>query len=453
MDPSSGFPAEFVDHLLKIVGLLFIVFIVLIVHELGHFCAARLLGMKVQSVEIGRGRKVAGWRDKKGTIWLFRSLPLGACVHIEGEEAGDFRDRPFWQRMLTIFAGPAVNLVLPFFLLAGFYLCIGQPSAPPVIVGVQEGLAMDRAGLRAGDVVLAVDGQRVLRVKDIWALGYEEGLGAHVYKIRRDDRIFDVEIRPEWAAYNDEKGIGRAHPRYGVLWEHGPFKMKDIRGINGIDVANASGKAREILIRNFDRLVEIDLKGPEGRSYPYKVFPRSSLNPDINTPDHEDFNLVYLGSVRGNFYLRKDALSQIQDASAYVVNRVGKIAALPFQIFPIDPYALTDEYKVSGPETRMVNFSYDFLHRLSVASILIGLLNLLPLPYLDGGYVLVQGIERMTKRALSVKNKARIFAFSFFVLYLSVAVSNMDNVPGYIDSRLKKVHEVLNQNNKPQGKD
>lgn len=453
MELSPDFPEVLAEYLMKIAEFLLIVFIVLIVHELGHFLAARLFGMNVQSVEIGRGRKLANWQDKKETLWLLRAFPLGAYVHLEGEETEYFQNSPFWQRMFTVLAGPAVNLILPFFLFTGFYLCIGQPAAPPVIVGVQKGFAADKASLQAGDAVLAVDGLDILSVKDIWAQGYDGGARTYIYKIRRGDEVFETEIEPGWANYTDERGIDRSHPRYGILWEHGRFKLKDILNINGTDVSGKPELARKMLVQSFDRPAEIILKGTEDNPAPYKLFPQSALNPDLNTPGHEDFDHVYLGPFRGNFYLRKDAFSQIRDAWFYTVNRIGKIASVPFQIFPIDPYAVKDEYRVFNPETRTANTVYNFIHRFSVASILIGLINLLPLPYLDGGHALIQGIERTIKRALSRKQKARIFMLSFFLIYFSIVVSNMDNIPGYIDSRLKKVHEILNQNSKPQGKD
>ncbi|MEM7651468.1 MAG: site-2 protease family protein [Pseudomonadota bacterium] len=94
----------------------------------------------------------------------------------------------------------------------------------------------------------------------------------------------------------------------------------------------------------------------------------------------------------------------------------------------------------------MINIFYRYLHLFAVASVIVGLVNLLPLPNLDGGQLLIQSIERARKKPLPRKQKAKIFALAFLCLYLSILFTNLDNMPGYIDSRVKKVHEIIDQN-------
>jgi Zn-dependent protease len=76
--------------------------------------------------------------------------------------------------------------------------------------------------------------------------------------------------------------------------------------------------------------------------------------------------------------------------------------------------------------------------------VIVGLVNLLPLPGLDGGQLLIQGLERARKQKISRKAKAKVFGLVFLILYLSVLFTNLDNIPYYIDSRAKKVHELIN---------
>lgn len=434
------FAAELV---LKLFFLVIILFIAFVVHELGHFIAARIFGIDVKTVEIGRGRKIFGRTDKRGARWSIGVVPFGAHVNLDAGEGGGFFTRPYWQRALTIAAGPLVNLALPFILFTGFYVLAGQPSTPPVVVGVAQGLPAEEAGIRPGDRVLAVNGRDVLNFRDIWEEAYTGNAVESVFKIDRDGEIHDIAVTPLWADYMDD-GIRRQNPRFGILWTHTPFKFDALRAING-EAMNGDDHVRKTLLANMGRQALIDLKSTDGEAYNYYFRPLRKVNPDIENPESRYHKLVYLGPTRDNFYLRQPVAAQFHDALKYAANRIGQIALLPFQLLPIDVYALQDEDAVGLRESAFRNYSYNFIHGLAVASILIGLINLLPLPYLDGGHIVVQGIEAARRKPMTRKAKAWLFGWAFLGLYLSVLHANIDNVPHYIDSRLKKVHEFINQ--------
>ncbi len=435
---------QIAEHAFKILLLLVILFIAFLVHELGHLIAARILGLPVQTVQIGRGKILFNRTDRKDTRWQIHAIPFGAHVQIMQLP---FFARSYAQRAFVILCGPLINLLLPFLLIGGFYLSIGQPSIPPVIVGVEKNLIADQAGLKAGDRVLEVNGIPVLNYKDIWQQAYETGASEKHFKIERGGETKDITLIPLWSEYRDEDGIDRANARFGILWLHTALKPSAILEFNGKDVKDQPEKLVSFLKRNLDQRVTMQIKGPDEGPYIYELRPRRAANLELGTAGKPEDEKIYLGPTADNFYLHQPVAAQLEDAVTYVSERIGKIALLPFQIFPLDPYTVADEHAVGAPETKTLNQVYGFIHKLCIASIFIGLLNLLPLPFLDGGHLMIQGIESARAKPLSSKAKARLFTLMFIALYGAVLLSNMDNLPRYIDSKVKKLQESKDHTN------
>ena len=154
------------------------------IHEMGHYLVARLFGVGAESFSIGFGREVAGWTDKRGTRWKVGWLPLGGYVKFVGDmspvsmpgEVGDvpeterrrsFHHRPVWQRFLIVLAGPLANFILAIFIFAAFYTAYGKPETPAVIGAVRAGSAAEQSGLREGDRIVSIAGQRTEYFQDI----------------------------------------------------------------------------------------------------------------------------------------------------------------------------------------------------------------------------------------------------------------------------------------------
>lgn len=154
-------------------------------HELGHYLAGRWFGVKAEAFSIGFGRAVAGWHDRRGTHWKVGWLPLGgyvkfagdmnpasqpdaAWVNLPAEERNQtFQAKPLWQRAIIVAAGPLTNFVIAIGLFMAVFAAIGEPRTPPVIAGVVEGSAADRAGLEAGDRVISIGGTTIRRFEDM----------------------------------------------------------------------------------------------------------------------------------------------------------------------------------------------------------------------------------------------------------------------------------------------
>ena len=173
---------------LYVVPFLAIITLIVTVHELGHFLVARACGVAVDRFSIGFGRAIASLRDPWGVEWRIAWLPLGGYVRFAGDDnpasvpdqddlealrasivaregaarvGRYFAFKPLWQRALVVLAGPVTNFVLAIFLFAVLFATVGHPVASTHVEGVKPGSAAAVAGLRKGDVVLAIDGRRL----------------------------------------------------------------------------------------------------------------------------------------------------------------------------------------------------------------------------------------------------------------------------------------------------
>ncbi len=155
------------------------------IHEMGHYLAGRMFGVKAEAFSIGFGREIAGFTDRRGTRWKFGWLPLGGYVRFAGdmnpasqpdaawlalpaeERARTFQAKPLWQRAIIVAAGPAVNLILAVLILAGFAHTYGVDRTPAVIGTIIDGGPGAKAGLQPGDRILAIDGRGIDTFSDV----------------------------------------------------------------------------------------------------------------------------------------------------------------------------------------------------------------------------------------------------------------------------------------------
>jgi len=165
--------------------------VLIFIHELGHYIAARSVGVLVEVFSIGFGRAIAGWTGRGGTYWKVGWIPLGGFVKLHGQESPADRaaaeaearrkgePAPAWRtgetfgeksvgaRAWVVAAGPLANFLLAAVLLAGLYMTVGRPSTSAVVTAVQENSAAARAGIEPGDRIVAIDGRTVSRFEEV----------------------------------------------------------------------------------------------------------------------------------------------------------------------------------------------------------------------------------------------------------------------------------------------
>ncbi|MDP9095620.1 MAG: RIP metalloprotease RseP [Pseudomonadota bacterium] len=170
------------DFVRNVGAFLVVLGVLVFVHELGHYLAARWRGIHVETFSIGFGRAILRWTDRVGTVWKLAWIPLGGYVKLHGQERPEdvaedvragwqegrtFHGKPVLSRAIVVAAGPVANFVLAAVLFATLFATAGRPFSLPVLGDVLPGSAAAVAGLIAGDRVTAINGNKVSKFEDL----------------------------------------------------------------------------------------------------------------------------------------------------------------------------------------------------------------------------------------------------------------------------------------------
>lgn len=174
--------------MLSFILFIFILGVIVLVHEFGHYLFAKIFKVYVYEFSIGMGKRLWYYKKKGGeTEYSIRLIPLGGYCSLAGEEVDEadakkipknrrLQDKKVWQRFLIMFAGAGFNFVLAFVLLFVSALIFGSVTTKPVLGSVPEGLPAYEAGLRVGDTILEVDGDKVSAWDDVmWDVQMSDG--------------------------------------------------------------------------------------------------------------------------------------------------------------------------------------------------------------------------------------------------------------------------------------
>lgn len=238
---------------------------IVFVHEFGHFIVAKAVGVRVLEFALGFG-PVIGSARRGGTRYSIRLFPLGGFVRLAGMDPalepgdqvggnGDFNSRPLWQRMAIIAAGPFMNFLLAFLLISGYY---AVAYVPPTVTRVLEGMPAAEAGLRSGDVIVAIDGESTTTADDVIRRVQSKAGQEVVVTVRREGRRFDVPVTPR---LDPDRGVGLL----GIeLWNHPRLAPLEALKQGAVDtVRGAAGIVRAVIdmVRGAS---ELDVRGPIG---------------------------------------------------------------------------------------------------------------------------------------------------------------------------------------------
>lgn len=160
---------EVLLNILSILGALLVLGVLVTVHELGHFGAGRLLGFSIQEFAVGMGPKILS-KERNGTLYSLRALPVGGMCKFYGEDevpidAKSFNAQKPWKRFLVVFAGPFMNLLFAYLFSLVTVLAYGN-LVPAIESVIDQTRPAAVAGLEAGDILLAVDGDKIDYVTD-----------------------------------------------------------------------------------------------------------------------------------------------------------------------------------------------------------------------------------------------------------------------------------------------
>ncbi|TPE53560.1 RIP metalloprotease RseP [Amaricoccus solimangrovi] len=387
--------------------------IVVAVHEYGHYIVARWCGIRSEVFSIGFGPVIWSRRDRRGTLWQVAALPLGGYVKFLGdadgssradqvsleglsreERARSFHGASVWRRMLTVLAGPFANFVLTAAVFTGVALWQGVPTERPTIGGFTALPGIEQP-LRVGDVVLAVNGREVAGFEDIYAAAAAmPEPGPMDFRVEREGRSLDVTAPYAFPPLVD-----------GVE----PLSPASEAGLRPGDLVLSAG-GREL--RSFSDLRDVVLAS-EGKAIPLSIWRDGAETTLEITPAERDTQdgeggferRVMIGVAGAPLYEPATRTPAPWTALGFGVTRVYEVIAQSLNGMRSILNGTIGAENLQGPigiaqvsgETASQG-GLSFIVLIGVISTAIGLLNLFPIPVLDGGHFVAFLIEAVRGR-------------------------------------------------------
>ena len=363
------------DVLFYIVPTIFVLSIVVTIHELGHFWVARACGVAIDCFSIGFGRALFSWRDKQGVEWRIAAIPLGGYVRFSGDEnaasvpdqndlaamkraivvrEGEaavkryFHFKPVWQRALIAVAGPMANFILAILIMAAFLVVIGNPRGQATVREVQPNSPAAQAGLLPGDILLKADKTPIRGAGDVSAYISLRAKMPVDLTIERAGRVQHVTVVPALAESRD-----------------------DIRG-------RIKEGRMGVVLGSVSRLE------------------KSSVLTAI-----PDATVEVWGMIKTiGFYLGRLVTGQLPADQISGIIGIGHTAG-----------AVTKASAAGAPDMATMALRVFVSSMLLIASlsVSIGFMNLLPIPVLDGGHLLMYAYEAVARRPLRADFQAAGF--------------------------------------------
>ena len=337
-----------------IIALLIVLGVVVFIHELGHFLAARWAGARVDAFSIGFGPALIKWHDKHNTVWKICCLPLGGYVSIYGQEdmfnrkkynelsrdkkRGHYLSMPAWKQFVVIAAGVFMNFVLAWLIYSGIYAFKPKNVQLPVVGQVIQGSVAFNAGVKPGDIIVKIDKSNITNWGEIIiAKELASARDANV-TLARGDKLVQVKIAPA--------------ERWGLV---------------------ADGSKTEFRKKGF-------------------------------------FGALYSGA-RETYYQSKTLLTVLKQivTGERSAKQLGSFITIA---------------QVSGQA--MATGFFALLSIIALLSVNLGVINLLPIPVLDGGYLLILVIEGITRKKLEGRGM-EIAIICGWVLLIAILALTMWN--------------------------
>jgi len=347
-----------------ILPFLFLIIIVVFIHEYGHYYFAKKYGVGVTDFSIGFGKEIFGWNDRSGTRWKICWIPLGGYVKFfgdrnvfsqadqdklikkynEDERKKLFTLKPLNQRAWIVFGGPLANFILAFLIFFSIYTFVGKDFTPAVINEVQKDSPAMVGGLKQSDIILEIDGNKVESIMDVSKFITMSTADVIDFKVKRSYDELLLKIKPKVILSEDNLG-------------------------------NKINK----------RIVGIKLGAYNNEINHVKLGPAQAIYHAVNE--------VYYVSISSLKYVAGMIMGKADTSQLGGPIRIAKISGQ------------VAEFGILA-----------FISMMAYISISLGLVNLFPIPMLDGGHLMLYAFEKILGRPLSQKTQEGFFRIGLFLL-------------------------------------
>ena len=379
--------------LLTIITFLIVLSLLVLVHELGHFLVAKKSGISVEEFGFGLPPRILGV-NYRGTIYSLNALPIGGFVKLAGEDtdssfakASEGKERMFWQkskkvRLAVIVSGVLMNFLLAVFVFSVIYARLGIPTRTDkvTIVGIAPDSPAESAGLKEGDIAVSAGGEEIKNTQDF------------------------IEIAQKYAGKPMSLEINRE--------KDNPCKEKVLGAWPGLEI---SCKGENLVLTIVPREAPPEGEGPLG---------------------------VAISQVEMRFYpfwqmIPKGILEGFKEAFAWASLIVGALGAMLWQLIrfgtvPKDVAGPVGIFQITGMVAKTGILSV--LQFLGILSVNLAVLNILPLPALDGGRLLFLGIEAITGKRSHARFERIVHTVGMIILLFLILLVTINDIARILSS-------------------
>jgi regulator of sigma E protease len=426
-----------------LIGIVLVLGMVILVHEWGHYIAARLFGVRVDVFSIGFGPRLFGFKHGH-TDWRVSALPLGGYVRMAGQDMTDVDsgDKPpsgapdelmskkRWQRAIISFAGPAVNLIFPLFLLTGYFIIKGQAypkytDQALVVLGLPKDSPATKVGLAAGDRLTSLNGIP----NPTWGTlesEFAKGVSDRTFQLtyERDGQAHSAEVNTTGMTEPTLLfGYPPNRPLVGFVDKEKPAYRAGIRrddvieSLNGKPLPNwqemvsaiqkNGGAPAQVTVRRGSQTLNFTVTPMQGKNERGE----SAWIIGISPGQEYSFRKVGFGeAVTSSVQMTARGTIQVIDIVGKLLT--GKLAVKQLQ----SVVGIANEAGHAVQEG-----TYAVVTLMAALSLNLGILNLLPIPILDGGHILLLSLEGIRRRDFSLTFKERFIQVGLVFLLVLIA--------------------------------
>ena len=400
--------------------------IVILFHELGHFLVGRMCGIGVSTFSVGFGRPIFSFFDSNGTKWQFSWILVGGYVKFSKEKSTlfnrvSFEESTLFKRFLTVAAGPAASLFLSFLVFIPIFLMSGMNSDEPLVGEIAN--TPKKIPILSGDRILEINGKKVNSFSDIYKM-VENNYGTNLVKISRNEKVKIFEIETFFPPIVENVEFMSPAEQAGIL--PGDF----ISSVNGKKIFNFA-QLQAIISESENRRIKLDVIR-NGGVLSFLLEKKNLVSQDKNGNLEE---LLRIG-ISGTILLKpqiipRPLLDSIFDsfrAVIYVVRlTLSSIANMITNKIGVE--------QISGPVgiTYVIGEATKFgliptLGLIGMISASIGVLNLLPIPMLDGGHLLSYLLEIILGRRIVNKLNKPMTVLGFAVIATLFSIGFLNDI-------------------------
>ena len=430
-----------------IVGFIALIMVITAIHEAGHYYVARFFKVTILDFSIGMGKSLKSWKDSSNTEFHIRALPIGGFVRMKGEDESQsskdsFSSKKYYQKVLILLAGPIANFILAIILLTGLNI-YGNSSLSSLVGYVEENSPSYDAGFQEGDLILEIDSYKVFTRSDAqMALSRRLGETGNINFLMLSDnsqKSLDISIE-SWLQGEEPSDLLRhlginipIKPIIGQVLVGSPADISGLRANDEIMEINNE------LVSSWSE-IKGKINNNLGLPASFKIKREDKIIFLSVLPKFSDESKEWLVGISASnkispealIYQRDNPLNAFKKASIQTYNVINDSFQFLYKMLTgyVSPKNLGGPVMIGqfAGESLIYGGLYSFILLIGYVSIGLGVINLVPIPILDGGQILILSIERIKGSPISPKILDFIYRFGISAVVLLMIFAFMNDI-------------------------